>query len=265
MWELQFFVNGKLKLVPEVPSLEDYINRYDTAEKKIVRDAIFENIHLIDEFIDENPAAAKGDELDIVAGWKYFVGGAFFIERMLKKHAIFIQDNDVYAVLSLMDPLNEMIHKSFLPYHAKAVLLPFKGKIIYDGVLQGYNIYFGGGVKRRLKETYMAAKQAGRIVHSLGPEAASAPAETGKKAKPRKNWTPTLNKLMKEAKPLRGGAGQPAINSPAFSMIKASIEFGQAALADPDDLDGLWDCYNKVARSLKKAYRTIERAEMYRD
>ena len=61
-----------------------------------------------------------------------------------------------------------MFPRSYLPVYIKTVLLPFKDKIIYDGLMQTYNIHFGGGIKRSLKETYMKAKQNGKIITSLG-------------------------------------------------------------------------------------------------
>ncbi len=33
----------------------------------------------------------------------------------------------------------------------RTVLLPFKGRIVYDGLLAGYNVTFGGGIRRRLR------------------------------------------------------------------------------------------------------------------
>jgi hypothetical protein len=34
----------------------------------------------------------------------------------------------------------------------KAVLLPFNGQIVYDGLFQSRNIIFGGGIKSDLKQ-----------------------------------------------------------------------------------------------------------------
>ena len=48
------------------------------------------------------------------------------------------------------------------------MLLPFQGKFIYDGLISGYNITFGGGVKRTLNEEYKQAKEAFGIITSLG-------------------------------------------------------------------------------------------------
>ena len=146
MGALQVFVNQRLQVLPDVKTLDDYID-LSMEEKMQVREALYENIELIDAFVEENPRQFSQDKLDIVSKWKQFVAGDLFLERMLKKYAIFIaSDNKVYGVLALYDAFQDMVHPGALPYRVKAVLLPFKGKIIYDGLLQGYNIYFGRGI-----------------------------------------------------------------------------------------------------------------------
>ena len=62
----------------------------------------------------------------------------FQIFRYLKKHAIFIgEDSQVYGVLALQDSLEEMFYGRPLPIMVQAVLLPFRGKIIYDALTHG--------------------------------------------------------------------------------------------------------------------------------
>ena len=136
-----------------------------------VRNALYENAHLFDAFVTENPARLPADELNIVRGWKNFVSGDFFIERYLKKANIFIGTNKtsgVYAVLGLADSLEEMLYGRRPPIMiTKVVLLPFKGHIIYDGFFGLHNVFFGAGVRNELKESYMVAKQQGRILWTL--------------------------------------------------------------------------------------------------
>jgi hypothetical protein len=101
MWPVQFFVNRKLNLLPEIQDLESYI-RCTTEEKMRVREALYENIHLLKDFTEENPQNLTEKELGIVAGWKHFRKGDFYMERFLKTYAVFIDDkNKVYGVLGL--------------------------------------------------------------------------------------------------------------------------------------------------------------------
>ena len=55
-----------------------------------------------------------------------------------------------------------------LPLLIKAVLLPWKGQIIWDGLFTIYNISFGSGIRGSIRESYRQAKAAG-IITSLDP------------------------------------------------------------------------------------------------
>lgn len=258
MQALQFYVNRKLKIYPDVKTRDEY-DDCEFEEKFEVRNALFENPKLIDQFVRENPDGFSDEQLDIVSKWKNFVKGEFQIERYLKRCAILIKGDDVYGVLGINQGFDEMIPKSRLPFFILTVLLPFKGKIIYDGLFQAYNVFFGGGVKRRLKETYMTAKQNDRIIESLEPPA---PQEKKKAAKkPVKDFTPVLDELAETAKGLKGGASYPAMYSPAFSLIKASIEFGNLAVDDSSTQDDFYDGLRKVQRAFRKALKVADRHE----
>lgn len=259
MWSLQFFVKQKLKLLRKIRTLQDYSD-CSQQDKMKVRQTMYENIELIDIFIKENPQNFSDEKLDIVASWKSFIFDNFHIERILKKYTIFISSkNDVYAVLALTNDFGEIIHKSQLPLYVKAVLLPFKGKIIYDGIFERYNIYFGGGISSDLKEVYLAAKQNAKIIETLDSDIKTQPPTKSKVNI--KDFRSEFGKLTEISNKLRGGSGQPPINSPVFGLIKASIELGQLAVSDPNDIETLWQNLNKVFRSLKKVERTLSRAE----
>ena len=260
MWSLQNYVNLKLEIIPDIATVDEY-QQLPSTEKLDVRDALYDNIELIDKFVKENPQNLSEEELKIVKGWRKFQRGDFFIERLLKKYAIFIGDEKVYAVLGLYESLEDLLPYVRLPYYARAVLLPFKGKIVCDGMLQGYAVSFGGGVRSNLKETYMAAKQNGRIIESFYPGKQAE--KTARKKKPSKDWGPTLDEISQQAKKLRSSSGAPAIQSPAFSMAKASTEFARLAVENPDDQDQLWKALRKVERALKKADTVLYRAEYY--
>ncbi|CAN5465905.1 hypothetical protein BH24DEI1_BH24DEI1_20170 [soil metagenome] len=257
MWALQSFVNQNLRLHPEIATLEDY--RACSSETKLsVRRALFASPELIDAFIEKNPQGYAEDRLAVIAGWKHVVAGEFYIERLLKKHAVFISGDDrVYGVLALHDGFQDIVPRS-LPFLVKAVLLPFKGKIIYDGLLEGYNVSFGRGISAGLKESYLAAKQRGRIIESL-PEGAQAPAKGQREAA--RDWRPELDELVARAEKLRGGSGQPPLNSAAFRLVKASLALARTAAQDPDDLAGLWSALKKVAQAAARVERSLERAK----
>ncbi len=255
MWALQFFTNQRHKIHNNINNLDDYLKC--TSEEKIeIRQILYSDRNLFDTFVQENPQNLSAADLSIISGWKDFVTGEFYIERLLKKYAVFIQEDDVYGVLGLHQGFDELVHPSRFPLYVRTVLLPFKGKIIYDGIFHPFNIYFGTGIKRNLKETYMRAKQNNRIVDSFEPRKSER-----KEIKILKNWKPELNELANIAKRLKGSSEAIAIQSPAFSLIRASIEFSRVAESEGEDLVALYKSLKKVERALKKSYKVLNRQE----
>ncbi len=254
MWSLQFYVKQQLDLFPQVTTLADYRD-LDGELRLEVRNAVWENRKLIASYVQANPDNLSAEQLAIVGGWQNFVQGKFFIERTLKKYAIFIKDEKVYGVLGLYDPLTEMFPRRALPLYVQAVLLPFKGVIVYDGVLSSYRIMFGGGMKRNLKNTYMKAKRKGEIIVSFD-EATQAAHQAKTKTK-LKDWQPTINSLAQEAKSLRAQSGSPPSWGPAFSLVKASLALVETAVANPEDQEALWQQFDKVAQALGRLEKGI--------
>ena len=156
------FVNQRRVITSTPFTTPEHFGRLPIEERLKLRDALVADIHLIDAFISENPFMLSEDELEDVRSWEDLVAGEFYVYRCLKKYTVFLTAGEpvvAYGVLSLMDPLEDLIgHR--LPHLCKAVLLPFKGRIVYDGMLAGYNITFGSGIRRRLKESYDDAKRA---------------------------------------------------------------------------------------------------------
>jgi hypothetical protein len=256
MWALQFHVKQTLKLFPQIKTIEQYATDLPVEDKVKVRESMYRDTNLIDRFVQTNPQDFSDDKLTIVASWKHCIAGDFYIERMLKKYAIFIaQDDKVYGVWGLQNDFEDMFYSSQLPLLVRAVLLPFKGKIIYDGLLQSYSLLFGSGITGSLKEIYLTAKQRGEVIETL---AENHPQQTASKlAKEIKDWAPELEELLIKASKLRGGNGQPPVYSPIFSLIKASLELGHAATLDPDDLEQLWKLFTKVEQAMKKVERSL--------
>ncbi len=256
MWGLQFYVNCRQEILPGIASVDAYSD-LPTEDRIQVRNALWENPELIDAYVTENPDGLPAQELDIVRKWRRAVSGTFQIYRYLKKHTIFIlDDTHVYGVLGLTDSVEDALGGRRAPILALAVLLPFKGKIVYDGMLSSYSIYFGKGIRSSLNEAYMAAKQNSRIITTLEPELEK-PARQRRK-KPAKDWGPELDDLVRTTTGMKGG---PAVQSTAFSLLRASAHLAQAAAHRPDDLDGLWDQERKVRRALSRLQTVLDRAE----
>jgi hypothetical protein len=169
------FVNRKLGVSSEQFSDSAEYTSTPPEARVVIRDALFSHRELIEQFVKDNPAKLSADELEIVGTWKHALMGKFYIFRYLTKYTVFLTSggspNKAYGVLGLADPMKEVIGP-YLPRLITTVLLPFQGKIIYDGLISGYNITFGGGVKRTLNEEYKQAKEAFGIITSLGDHTA---------------------------------------------------------------------------------------------
>ncbi|NOQ14455.1 MAG: hypothetical protein GQ583_08285 [Methyloprofundus sp.] len=257
-WSLHFYINQKLNIVA-AKCLEDYAD-LTTEDKVKVRNALYEHSHLIDDYVAENPQNFSHEHLMQVLEWKKFIKGDFLIERLLKNYAVFIAaetDETVYAVLGIQTELSEIVPKHALPTRVQAVLLPFAGKIIYDGLLNHYNVYFGSGIKKSLKETYLKAKQNQRIIESLGKQ------KVIHKEKPvlEKTWDTELNGLEKIARKLRSGKNKPPLYSPVFSIIKASIALGSLVISGSNNKTALWKAYGVLVRALNKFHTILDRMD----
>ena len=231
MWKLQYYVNQKRGFHKNISSLEVYANLPSKTKMK-ARDELWKTPELIESYAQENPDALPAEELAIIRKWKSFVKGSFFILRHLKAGSIFIKDNQVYAVHGIQDPLDEVIPSYALPRMVEAILLPFKGQIIYDGLLAGYSIHFGGGIRSDINHTYKVAKQKNRIITTLEPGLA-----TPIIIKPKKNIAPQLKDVSVTLTKLKSDS--PLQNS-ALALARASIELSladaQGTLA-PDEIN----------------------------
>ncbi len=179
---LMFFVNQRLKVIADkVATPEEFASLSPQIRLK-VRDALNANLDLIQSFIEENPAHLSDDELDIVRSCRHLVAGKFYVFRELKKYTVFLTTTDpaiAYGVLALSQPFEDLIGP-YLPVLTQTVLLPFKGKIVYDGLMSSYNISFGPGIRRGLNESFKEAKARHGIVTSLPMSATPLPPKVPK-------------------------------------------------------------------------------------
>jgi hypothetical protein len=166
---LMCYVNHKLRTLTDQPADPEEFYALEPEKRVKVRDALHAQPDLIGQFVEVNPFSFKPEELEVVQSWKHAVVGSFYIFRYLKHYTVFLSSEKVpkaYGVLALADPFEDLIGR-YLPRLIQTVLLPFGGKTVYDGLLSGYNITFGGGIRRMLNETYNRAKADFGIITSL--------------------------------------------------------------------------------------------------
>jgi len=179
---LMYFVNRRLRVVKLTPLAIDGPPVYPPASRLAIRNALLEQMHLIDAFVRENPEGFSDEELAIVASWKHVVSGKFFVFKHLKRYSVLLSGDEpptAYGVLGLTEGIEDIVGPN--PTIVDAALLPFKGCIVYDGVFDGYNISLGGGIRASLDQSYREAKEREGIITSLPAGKASPPRRTKKR------------------------------------------------------------------------------------
>ena len=165
--------------------------------KAQARNHLLNNIQFIKDYMEENPDGFRERELGYMLDWSLFIQGDFYAVQDLKKYTVFLAARDsakAYGVLGLTDEIADML-PSTLPLLIKAVLLPWKGQIIWDGLFTIYNINFGSGIRRGIRESYRQAKATG-IITSLDPNW-----EPEKPTPARKPKTPAIYRFLKKKCP----------------------------------------------------------------
>jgi hypothetical protein len=132
----------------------------------------------------------------------------------------------------------------------EAILLPFKGNIVYDGLLTGYRVHFGGGIRSDLNHAYTVAKQKNRIITTLEPELAPPVV-----IKPGKNIAPQFQEISDLMAKLKG---HNSLQNSALNLARASIE---AAIMDnqgnpaPGDINAQ---ANKIFKASKRLLNLLD-------
>ena len=154
------YTNQKYKAAPKLKAIKT-AKAINPAELVPIRDVLWQNTVIIDEFIQKNPYSFEQQDLDILSSWKRRIPGKFIMLKHLKNYTVFMSAEDggkLYAVTGIIDSLDEMFHSSHLPLFVEAVLIPFEDKIIYDSLLMSYNIHIGSNARRSFNEEYRDIK-----------------------------------------------------------------------------------------------------------
>ena len=163
--------------------------------KMQARKLLLEHSGLVSAYVDANPDDIRELDLGLVLDWKRFVRGRFIVERDLRQHTVFMTEGDpprAFGVLGLHSEITDIIQQ---PLPAMVVRSSCRGRpIICDGLLGGFNVIFGPGVRRRFTETYKRAKASG-IVTSLDPDWQPSPPKTA--TTPR---TPAISRFLKRCR-----------------------------------------------------------------
>ena len=165
---LFLYANQLNGLVKGFSTIDDFFE-LDFQDKIVIRDAIYSDKKWIfDKFVEKYRDDLTEDDIEIVLSWREQVKGTFFIVKQLKKYTKFLSSKDgedrAYGVYALYEGFDEIFN---LPSWVETVLLPFKGKIIYDGLILSKNIYFGASIRKNINDGLGIAEAKHGLITSL--------------------------------------------------------------------------------------------------
>jgi hypothetical protein len=166
------FVNDHRQIISPFP-VSGEEGALSPSDEMQLRNALWADETLLEHFLATNPAGLSASDLALVESWHKRLAGGFYILRALKAYTVFLSDRapqHAYGVQGLLRPIEEVTPLP-LPIYTDAVLLPFDGQIIYDGILQSYAVSLGPNIRRRLNEEYRNAQEREGIITSLTPVA----------------------------------------------------------------------------------------------
>lgn len=260
-YEIMFYVNKKFKVVEDFSTIDEMLHS-GSKNMMIINSKVVENMACLKDFINQNRGDIFDEYLDLVQDWKdNYIHGEFYIERHLKKHTIFIQGNNVYGVLGLDTPIEDIFPKERLPVLVTTTLLPLDGKLISTGFYSSDNLYFGSNTKRVLKERYLRAKQNNRIIECV--DDLKNPYIPKREIKNKEMLEETLDLLSETAKKLKSSRSNPASLAPAFKLIKESIDIAKLLMSDEKDGDFVYERIRKTYKQFKNIGDAVDRDVYY--
>ncbi len=164
--DLLFFVGQQCNYIGEEVNFDQFID-LDVSIKLKCRDFLIDNKKLVDDYITTNFDHLSPEQISTLSGFKKTISSTFVIFKCLSKNAIFIdtKDNKFYAVKALGDSFYEFFDR--FPVLVKTTLMPFNGKIVYDGFIRPTGFYIGSGITSSLKEDYKLAKVNNQILTTI--------------------------------------------------------------------------------------------------
>jgi len=165
---LLLFINQQRGVLSDVFTVAG-LRKQNSENLKMLRTILVRQPQLFNQFITKNPFHFSADELEIVASWKHWLVGRYFVFRETNYYTIFLSNvkpMKAYAVMALNKQFSKMFQDP-LPIFIETALLPFNNKIITDGIFSRYRLEFGSGFIRKLNNSYLKAIDAEGIITSL--------------------------------------------------------------------------------------------------
>lgn len=241
---LLLFIHQARNLQPTVRTRQEFA-ALPLADLVPARQAWRLECFLLEDYLKE--AGKDVAHRDLLESWRAAVFGKFTVVKQLRAGAIFQgEDGKHYQVLGPSNSVESALPG--MPLLVDTALLPFRGRIVYDGVMRTWPVVFGRGMRKRVNDEYQRARRQGLVLTSLEPKAAP-PAPPRPAAPDRSAETADL---VKRAHALRGG--NTPFESPAYTLLRAAA--GVAHMAASGERDVL-----ELDRELAKVRRAVTRLQ----
>jgi hypothetical protein len=268
-FRLLAYANRRMVVIKNVTQ-PDGIKKLDKANTTDIRDKLYKNPELIAQFVAENPENLLPEELAIISGWQHFIFQDFFILKFLKKYSVLLSSEKIphlYGLIGLNDPLETITQNRPLPILIQTVLLPFQGRVIYDGLIRTYNLVIGSGIQYELNETYRRLKAKEGIIESLlgtdGQPQIVTNLSNRRPASPAPDWRPAVDDIVALTEKMRK-ADSP-LQRDALSLLRATACLAQSMLNETDQSIEYNRHMKSVQRALKKLENQMLEDEFYND
>lgn len=138
---------------------------YDFTKRRRARSIWQETPNFIEDFINAEPKLSDED-IQILRGWIGKEYAVYILIKYSRTHGIFmsvdLENPKHYGVLGLTDSIKKVCPYA-LPVMLRTTLLPYKGQIIWDGLINVINYHFDKKDTQKICEWCNNAEKENRI------------------------------------------------------------------------------------------------------
>lgn len=150
------FTNQKFKIKPNYKIYKRLgINPQEIID--VVEKFWVEKNNVVTEFCMINPFKFNADELNLVQEFKKGFSGMMVLANYEKEYTAVIYKDKTYMIKGLNANIDEIIGYEELPKFITTAIIPFKGKLVYDGIISSFAISAGLGLKKMVENEYQTS------------------------------------------------------------------------------------------------------------
>lgn len=118
------------------------------------------------KYIEKNPSNFTFRNLNIISDFRYGMRKNFLLVAYKKNYTVLNDEGINYMVKGLNENLDQFIAPEKTPMLMQTAIMPFNGRIIYDGFISTSNIRLAQDIISKAFEDYSY----GQKIYSLLPE-----------------------------------------------------------------------------------------------